>query len=148
MRVWKALNDLQILQQCLPGCERLERLGDGKFASVLTTPFGPLHARIDGRITRIAADANGMTQLSYHARIRLDGHAAALPAPLFDQIARDAVNQFFFHLSETLTNMADAAQRAAEQTRARISDARLSPLFGVAASLGALVVLYVLIHAT
>jgi hypothetical protein len=40
--VWAALMDPDVLSRTLPGCERLEALGDGVFAGTLNTQIGPV----------------------------------------------------------------------------------------------------------
>ena len=33
-RVWDALNDPEVLKQCIPGCQNLERDGDNSFIAL------------------------------------------------------------------------------------------------------------------
>ncbi|HEX2389571.1 MAG TPA: carbon monoxide dehydrogenase subunit G, partial [Casimicrobiaceae bacterium] len=55
--VWTALNDPAVLKECLPGCEVLERTGDGTFRVVMAARVGPVAARFNGtmRMADIAA---------------------------------------------------------------------------------------------
>ena len=52
-KVWEALNDPEVLQACIPGCDSIER-----------TENDQLHARVAIKIGSIAARLNGRVQLS------------------------------------------------------------------------------------
>src|SRR5215467_9093147 len=49
--VWRALNDPEILKQCIPGCEEIEKSSDTEFAAKVTARVGPVKARFGGRVT-------------------------------------------------------------------------------------------------
>ena len=46
--VWQALNDPEILMQCVPGCEIFKRTKDDTFEFKLTAKFGPVRAKFSG----------------------------------------------------------------------------------------------------
>ena len=48
--VWAALMDPDVLSRTLPGCERLEALGDGVFAGTLNTQIGPVRGQFEGTV--------------------------------------------------------------------------------------------------
>ncbi len=48
--VWKALNDPEILKQCIPGCETLEKLSDSEFQATVKLSIGPVSARFKGKV--------------------------------------------------------------------------------------------------
>jgi len=48
--VWEALMDPEVLSRTLPGCERLERTGEGAFAGTLTVQVGPVRGTFDGTL--------------------------------------------------------------------------------------------------
>jgi len=48
--VWDALMDPEVLSRTLPGCERLERTGQGAFAGTLTVQVGPVRGTFDGTL--------------------------------------------------------------------------------------------------
>ena len=54
--VWQALNDPKILKQCLPGCDRFERMGNDAFEVAMTVKVGPVKAKFTGAMT--LADMN------------------------------------------------------------------------------------------
>ena len=47
-RAWAALNDIELLHQCIPGCESLTRAADGSFEAVVNAAVGPVRARFKG----------------------------------------------------------------------------------------------------
>lgn len=49
--VWSALNDPEILKQCLPGCESFDRVGDDEFEVHLTAKVGPVKAKFKGEVS-------------------------------------------------------------------------------------------------
>ena len=48
--VWTALNDPEILRQCIPGCETLDKRSATEFSALVRTTIGPISARFDTRI--------------------------------------------------------------------------------------------------
>ena len=48
--VWQALNDPAVLRACIPGCEALERTGDGTFKATVLAKIGPVKERFSGRV--------------------------------------------------------------------------------------------------
>jgi len=50
-QAWDALNDPQVLQACIPRCEKLELSGEDQYAAVLAVKIGPVSARFNGKVT-------------------------------------------------------------------------------------------------
>src|ERR687891_485502 len=48
---WQALNDTQILKECVPGCESLEKVSDTQYELTMRTKIGPVSARFKGVMT-------------------------------------------------------------------------------------------------
>ena len=48
--VWKALNDSNILKQCIPGCESFEKESDNIFNATATNQIGPMNATFSGTV--------------------------------------------------------------------------------------------------
>ena len=42
--VWKDLNDPEILNACIPGCESIDQVGEDEFECVITNKIGPVKA--------------------------------------------------------------------------------------------------------
>lgn len=50
-RVWEALNDPAILQQCITGCESMEKTAENEMHAEVTAKFGPVKAKFKANIT-------------------------------------------------------------------------------------------------
>ena len=48
--VWAKLNDPDVLKQCIPGCEELNKSSDTEFQAVATIKIGPVKAKFKGRV--------------------------------------------------------------------------------------------------
>lgn len=62
--VYKALNDPEILQQCIPGCEELIKHSDTELEAIVVLKIGPVKARFSGNVqlnTDGAPDAFSLT---------------------------------------------------------------------------------------
>ena len=49
--VYAALNDVEVLQRAIPGCESIERLSDTEMAATVVARVGPVRAKFNGRVT-------------------------------------------------------------------------------------------------
>ena len=49
-KVWEALNDPEILRECIPGCESLDKKSDTEMAAVVSLKIGPIKARFNGEV--------------------------------------------------------------------------------------------------
>ena len=49
--VWKALNDSNILKQCIPGCESFDVDSENNVSVIATNQIGPMNATFSGKIT-------------------------------------------------------------------------------------------------
>ena len=49
--VWQALNDPNILKQCVPGCDSFEKESDTTFTVTATNQIGPMNATFSGKVT-------------------------------------------------------------------------------------------------
>jgi len=52
-KVWEALNDPEILRECIPGCESLDKKSDTEMAAVVSLKVGPIKARFNGEVQLI-----------------------------------------------------------------------------------------------
>ena len=55
-KTWQALNDLEVLKACIPGCESIVASGENEYDVVLTAKVGPVSAKFKGKLT--LADLN------------------------------------------------------------------------------------------
>jgi carbon monoxide dehydrogenase subunit G len=49
--VWKALNDPEMLKQCIPGCEEIQKISDTEMTAKVTARVGPVKAGFTGKVT-------------------------------------------------------------------------------------------------
>jgi carbon monoxide dehydrogenase subunit G len=124
-RVWDALNDPQVLQAAIPGCESVERIGDDQFQAKVGMKLGPMSAKFGGKVTLsniippvsytisgegtggamgfakggadVALEEDGpeATVLRYAVRAQVGGKMAQLGARLIDSTAKSMADQFF-----------------------------------------------------
>src|SRR5215470_11974765 len=66
-RVFQALTDPEVLQRCIPGCERLEKTGENTFSTVLRAGVGAIKGVFTGNV-RLED-----VRLPSHYRIVVDG---------------------------------------------------------------------------
>jgi carbon monoxide dehydrogenase subunit G len=126
--VWKALNDPEILKQCIPGCQSITRSSDTQFEAKVIAKVGPVKAGFTGIVNlsdlnppssyRISGegkgglagfatggadvrleDAEGGTRLSYDVEAQVGGKLAMLGSRLIDSTARSMATQFFEKLA-------------------------------------------------
>jgi carbon monoxide dehydrogenase subunit G len=122
--VWAKLNDADVLRQCIPGCEMLEKLSDTEFQAIAVTKIGPVKARWKGKVRlsdldppngyRISGDGEGGmagfakgaasvlladheagTQLSYHVDAQVGGKIAQLGQRLVIGASKKVADEFF-----------------------------------------------------
>lgn len=121
---WDALNDLDVLKACIPGCESIVASAENQFDVVLTAKVGPVSAKFKGKLTladfdppnsyslafegqggvagfakggaevRLASDADG-TRLAYTAKANVGGKLAQIGSRLIDGTAKKLADQFF-----------------------------------------------------
>lgn len=135
--VWKALNDPDVLRQCIPGCESITKHSDTSMEAKVTIKLGPVKATFKGAVTlsdldppngyRISGEGKSMmgsasggadvrlkavpegTLLSYDVDANVGGKIASLAARFIDPTARMLAGQFFERFAEIAGSMAEAA---------------------------------------
>ena len=50
-KVWAALNDPQVLKQCIPGCQSLEMSSPTEMTATVVFKVGPVKATFRGKVT-------------------------------------------------------------------------------------------------
>tara|TARA_Y100000590_G_scaffold349047_1_gene400411 strand:+ start:16074 stop:16658 length:585 start_codon:yes stop_codon:yes gene_type:complete len=126
--VWKALNNQEILKQCIPGCETFEKESDTVFTATATNQIGPMNATFSGtvKISNIKENEsytlsgegnssvgfangsanvkleenNGITNLIYFVDINVGGKVAQLGSRLIDGVAKKMSDYFFGRFSD------------------------------------------------
>ena len=121
--VWSALNDPNILKQCIPGCDSFDKEDNNTFNASATNQIGPMNATFSGtvKLSNIkknesytlsgegqssvgfangSADVklveeNGITILSYDVNVDVGGKIAQLGSRLIDGVAKKMSDYFF-----------------------------------------------------
>lgn len=136
-RVYAALNDPEILKQCIPGCEELTQHSDSELEALVVLKIGPVKAKFGGNVTLDKAGApdafsltgqgNGgaagyakggadvtltevdrKTLLSYEAKAEIGGKLAQLGSRLIQSTAKKLAGAFFAKFAEVMEMKADA----------------------------------------
>ena len=121
--VWQALNDPNILKQCVPGCESFEKKSDTIFIVTATNQIGPMNAPFSGTVTLSniqknqsytikgegqssvgfangsanvkLTEKNESTTLIYEINVNVGGKIAQLGSRLIDGVAKKMSDYFF-----------------------------------------------------
>jgi hypothetical protein len=123
--VWDALNDPDILKQCIPGCNTLEMTSDTQMTATVTAKVGPVKATFKGAITLADIDPpngytisgqgkggaagfakggakvsledadGGGTMLRYEVEAMVGGKLAQIGSRLIDATAKKMSREFF-----------------------------------------------------
>jgi len=128
-QVWAALNDPAVLKDCIPGCEKLDKVSDTEMEATAALKIGPVKARFNGKVTlsdinppqgytitgegaggaagfaKGGADVNlaeegEETVLTYTARAQVGGKIAQMGARLIDGVAKKMADEFFAKFSQ------------------------------------------------
>jgi uncharacterized protein len=73
--VWAALNDVETLKQCIPGCQSLEKLSDTEMTAKVKVGIGPVRATFTGKVMLSDLDPPNGYQLTGEGSGGLAGHA-------------------------------------------------------------------------
>jgi len=145
-KVWAALNDPEILRQCITGCDVLEKTSDTTFEAAVVVKLGPVKAKFKGKVALSdidppngytisgeaqggvaagfgkggaevkLADAEGGTRLSYSVSAQVGGKLAQIGARLIDATANKMAEEFFSKFNE-LVSQAEIAATAPSDTQ-------------------------------
>jgi carbon monoxide dehydrogenase subunit G len=127
--VYAALNDVDILRQCIPGCETVEKTSDTEMTAKVTLKIGPVKASFSGKVTlsdldppngytitgegsggaagfakggaKVSLEADGeATILHYTVEAQIGGKLAQLGGRLIDATSKKLAGDFFEKFSE------------------------------------------------
>ncbi len=74
-RVYAALNDPEVLKQCIPGCEELIKHSDTELEATVVLKVGPVKARFSGEVQLDTAGAPDAFSLTGQGNGGAAGHA-------------------------------------------------------------------------
>jgi uncharacterized protein len=136
-KVWNALNDPQVLRECVPGCERLDKTDPTHFVAAAVLKIGPVKATFNANLELgnldpprrctlkgegqggvagfargeaevvLTPDAQG-TELSYTAQASIGGKLAQIGQRLIDGAAKQIADDFFARFVAAVTALPDA----------------------------------------
>ena len=124
-QVWDALNNADVLKQCIPGCEEIEKTSDTSFTASVVTKVGPVKAKFSGEVeltnlipptsytisgegkggaagfasgsaqVTLTETEDGQTNLSYNVNAQVGGKLAQIGSRLIDSTAKKLAREFF-----------------------------------------------------
>ena len=144
---WDALNDPDVLKQCIAGCEELDKTSDIEFSARAHTRIGPVSAKFTGKVElseidppngyRISGEGQGgvagfakggatvkltedgdETVLEYEANATVGGKLAQIGSRLIDATARKMANDFFGKFAEAVGESTEASEEVEAETPA------------------------------
>ena len=131
-KVWDAFLDPEVLRQAIPGCEKLEALGNDEFKATLKIGVAAVKGTFEGKVRlaekkppesyRLAAegscgpgfvradtvitltDVEGGTRVSYSADVQVGGLIAGVGQRMLGGVSKMMADQFFNRMRELLTS--------------------------------------------
>ena len=142
-KVWEALNDPEVLKDCIPGCQSLERRSPTEMSAKVVAKVGPVRATFTGDVTfsnidppngytitgegkggvagfakggadvKLAADG-AETILTYTAKAQVGGKLAQVGGRLIDATSKQMADEFFGAFAKRLGAAAPVAASASD----------------------------------
>jgi len=139
--VYAALNDVEILRQCIPGCESIEKTSENEMTAKVTLKIGPVKASFSGKVTlsdfdppngytisgegsggaagfakggaKVSLEADGdATILNYTVDAQIGGKLAQLGGRLIDATAKKLAGDFFEKFGAIVAPPAEGSEPA------------------------------------
>jgi uncharacterized protein len=137
-KVWAALNDPEVLKQCIPGCQNLEMSSPTEMTATVVFKVGPVKATFGGKVTlseldppnsyRISGEGSGgvagfakggasvrlesetpdITILHYEVDAQIGGKLAQLGGRLIDSTSKKLAGEFFTAFGAAVGGEAEA----------------------------------------
>jgi uncharacterized protein len=133
-QVYAALNDPEVLKQCIPGCEELIQHSDTELEAKVVLKVGPVKARFGGEVTldksgapdafSLSGQGNGgaaghakggtdvtltadgdTTILKYVAKAQIGGKIAQLGSRLIQSTAKKLAGKFFTSFAKVMEDV-------------------------------------------
>ncbi|HTQ73557.1 MAG TPA: carbon monoxide dehydrogenase subunit G [Burkholderiales bacterium] len=134
-KVWRGLNDPEMLKACIAGCESIEKVSDSEYKVVIVAAVGPVRAKFNGKLllsdlnppnsyslsfegsggaagfgkggAQVSLKPEGAgTRLSYAAKASVGGKLAQVGSRLIDGVAKKMADDFFAAFNEKLAGPA------------------------------------------
>jgi len=129
-RVWSAFLDPEILRQAIPGCEKLEAVGDGEYKATMKIGVAAVKGTFEGKVRlfdqkspesyRMAVEGSGSpgfirgetqislaeagpgTKVSYTADVQVGGLIAGVGQRMLGGVSKMLADQFFTRMGQLL----------------------------------------------
>ena len=131
-KVWEALNDPEVLRQCIPGCQTLEKTADNEMVATVKLKIGVVSANFKGEVKLENIDApvsytisgsgtggvagfakggadvsleedGAETVLNYECKAQVGGKIAQMGSRLIDSTAKKLAGQFFTKFNQVVS---------------------------------------------
>jgi len=130
-KVWDAFLDPETLRKAIPGCEKLELIGNDEYKATLKIGVAAVKGTFEGKVRllekkppesyRLAAegsggpgfvradtlitltDTDGGTRVSYSADVQIGGLIAGVGQRMLGGVSKMMADQFFNRMTELLT---------------------------------------------
>ncbi len=131
-KVWAAFLDPNILAQALPGCEKLEAIGEHEYKATMKVGVAAIKGTFEGKVKlsdleppnryRMAvegsggpgfvrgdagmqlSDVEGGTKVSYDADVQVGGLIASVGQRMLGGVTKMMLDQFFTRMTELLAS--------------------------------------------
>ena len=128
-QVWHALTNPESLKGCIPGCQRLEAVGEDDYEAALSIALGPIRGNFDAKVSmreqmphesyRLVVESRGsagfvngdavvnLTPNGEGTTVQVDGDAQAggllarVGQRMMESVSRSMMDRFFTCLSES-----------------------------------------------
>jgi carbon monoxide dehydrogenase subunit G len=77
-QAWDALNDPEILKQCIPGCQKFELESDNVYLTAAAIKIGPVSAKFSGKVELTDMVAPKSYTLNFEAQGGVAGHGKGI----------------------------------------------------------------------
>ncbi len=129
-KVWEAFFDPEMLRQAIPGCERLEAMGEDEYKATLKIGVAAVKGTFEGKVTLsdknppdsyrmgmegsggpgfvrggtliTLSDIEGGTRVSYSADVQVGGLIAGVGQRMLGGVSKMMADKFFGKMSELL----------------------------------------------
>jgi len=143
--VWDALNNPEILEKCIPGCEEFKKNSDTSFTATATNKIGPFNASFTGDVELqdlnppnsyklvgqgnspvgfasgeakvTLSEENGFTILTYDVEANVGGKIAQVGGRLIDMTAKKMADIFFGNFSGIISPEGSSSEQVSESSK-------------------------------
>ena len=133
-KVWEALNDPEVLKDCIPGCETLEMKSPTEMEATVSLKVGPIKAKFAGQVelknlkpphsytiagegkggvagfakggadVSLTEDGTDATVLKYTAKADVGGKMAQLGSRLIQSTSKKLAGKFFSNFNDKVSS--------------------------------------------